>query len=781
MKHATALHRATAFALALLCALQLLALWRAPAAWAPASIKVRLAPGEALVLGGAELAAPRAADAHLWLRRDGSGNWMAAAAEGASALRLLRDGGERRSGSTLLDRGRTFSLGGVRFSVMGVEDGALHFEAQGSHWRYDGATLYRDGDALPACPGSHWAGRVAGLWNRVAPQALGLPRAVSLGGNLHCDNRLGIAHADAGSATIGRTNDGYLLSAGVRDMLPVMMDEDPVPLAQQEVAIAGIDALALGATTFALQVSGGELVLEPSGRVSLSSAAEANLPAAVSWQWRKLPPWQADYPVTPLLVLALAIAFARGRGAWPFRDGALSGMHACIAVSCVLAIAGAASLALQRSGTPPAAGTSMLLGGAALWSWLLLPGRLSLSSASALLLLGFGLLVQMELGLGAPDTSWLRYFHKTAALAALGLGLGALVYLRHAVPVRLAPMPSQVRVEWGLALLAATALGALALQVVLGDETGVFGLQPVEFAKLALVALTAHCMAVGTGWREAGALRWLHAGLPVLVFSALLGIALVQVDDFSPLVLLLVWSGSMALAFALACRSLALGALVLLCAAAACALLAWLRTQAPGSDWSFYGDRFHVWIEPLRHPHTGQQVLQGARAIAEGAWLGADRLLGLASLGDASGMALDIPAVQDDFAPSFLLYRHGLAGALALWLLQSAFLAGLLASAVRSFAASHGVRDFRQAWRFRFRCFALCGGAGFVLGHLILSWGTNLAILPVMGQPMSFLSAGGSHLLFFICPLLVLGAISSQPFEEIEPCRSTSNTRSWAT
>jgi cell division protein FtsW len=36
-----------------------------------------------------------------------------------------------------------------------------------------------------------------------------------------------------------------------------------------------------------------------------------------------------------------------------------------------------------------------------------------------------------------------------------------------------------------------------------------------------------------------------------------------------------------------------------------------------------------------------------------------------------------------------------------------------------------------------------------------------------MGQPMSFLSAGGSHLLFFICPLLVFGVASANTFEEI--------------
>ncbi|UUZ54768.1 hypothetical protein LP419_01620 [Massilia sp. H-1] len=89
-------------------------------------------------------------------------------------------------------------------------------------------------------------------------------------------------------------------------------------------------------------------------------------------------------------------------------------------------------------------------------------------------------------------------------------------------------------------------------------------------------------------------------------------------------------------------------------------------------------------------------------------------------------------------------------------------------------------RDFRQAWLWRFRCFVLCGGAAFVLGHLLLSWGTNLAIFPIMGQPMSFLSAGGSHLLFFICPLLAFHAVCAQSLEEKSSCRSMSNTKSWA-
>ena len=90
--------------------------------------------------------------------------------------------------------------------------------------------------------------------------------------------------------------------------------------------------------------------------------------------------------------------------------------------------------------------------------------------------------------------------------------------------------------------------------------------------------------------------------------------------------------------------------------------------------------------------------------------------------------------------------------------------------------AQAGARDFRRAWLARFRCFLLCGGAAFVAGHFLLSWGTNLAIFPVMGQPMSFLSAGGSHLLFFICPLLAV-CVASHSTEENESCPSTYSTK----
>jgi cell division protein FtsW len=811
--------------LALLCALQVLALWRAPAVWSPASISVGLKPGESITLGQQELAAPQADRHHLGLRRDASGHWFVRNVSAARQLVLQQDGIDRRTGSVGLRSGQRFQLGATQFTVDAADaadaanPGALSLSSSGGgggsggtqHWRYDGASLLRDGSAQPACPGASGASRLAGLWNRLAPPALTLARPLTFGGNLYCDNRLGLEHVEAASATLARARTGagtdLLLSAGGGggEHAPLLLSAGAgqFDLAQKEQALDGVTALIAGHTRFVLRIDGkgNTLELRPASHVALFPDARAALPPQVQWQWRQRqawtlpggPAWWAALALCCALAVCSALAWQRGR--WPFVRGVGVGVRGASAGAALLAIAGVAFLMLGRAGTPPGIGVSILLGCAALWCWLLLPGRLTLVTAAGILLLAIGMLAQLELGLGAMESSWLRHYQKTTALLAIGLGIGAWLRLRLKAPAKAhakahthahpgAALTPQARVESMLAWLACAALAALLLQVALGDETGVFDLQPVEFAKLALTALSAHCLAVGLGWDAAmpghsgPLLRSFRLAAPALLFIALLGLALVQVDDYSPLILLTVWSMAMGFAWSIAARRHAVTGAIVGLACLAVAAIAWLRNAGAGevAQWSFYAVRFLVWLDPASHPHTGQQLLLGARAIFEGGWWGSDGLLGMSTLGQPLGVALHIPQVQDDFAPSFFINRHGLVGALGLWLLQALFLVGLVRTAARSYAASAAARDFRQAWIGRLRCFALCGGAAFVLGHLLLSWGTNLAIFPIMGQPMSFLSAGGSHLLFFICPLLTFSAISAQSPEEILSCRSMSNT-----
>jgi cell division protein FtsW len=781
--------------LALLCLLQLVCLWRAPAVFSPATISVTLAPGQAITLGRTELAAPQAALQHLALRRDAQGQWWVRNASAGKQLVLQRDGRDRRMGASAVRAGQWFQIGGARFDVAVASEDEISFTGAGHAWRFDGATLFRDGGAQTACPGASLSASAVALWNRAVPRAASAARALAFGGNLNCGNRLAVAYLPGGSAVAVRGTSAILLSnaSGGEAQAPLLLSsaEGVIDLAQREERLDGVTSLVAGRTRFAATLKGARLRLQPSSHVALAAEERVSLPAGVAWEWRQRSFWSvpggAPWSVMGLLCagLALAAALAWQGGRWPFVRAAGGDVRAAACGSALLVIAGVGALLLQRSGAELGVGVSMLLAWAALFTFLLVPGRPALATCAGMLLLGAGLLMQLELGLGAMESSWLRHFQKSAALLAIGLGIGSHLRLRMQTRTAIAP---QAWHESTLALLAVMALCALAAQVAFGDETGVFDLQPVEFAKLALTALSAHCLAIALGWHRAMpqqerlALRWLRLSAPALLFAALLGLALLQVDDFSPLILLLVWAMAMALAWSLAARRKDVTVMLAGLACAAIGAIAWLRVggAAELAQWGFYADRFAVWLDPAQHPHTGQQLLLGARAVADGAWWGADNWLGVGALGQPAGSALHIPAVQDDFAPSFFINRHGLAGALALWALQALFLAGLFQTAARALAASEQARDFRHAWQARFRCFVLCGGAAFVLGHLLLSWGTNLAIFPIMGQPMSFLSAGGSHLLFFICPLLTFNAISAQSFEEKQSCRSMSNTKFWA-
>ncbi|MBP1204599.1 cell division protein FtsW [Duganella sp. 1411] len=772
---------ATLAVIGALFGLQALALLRAPAGWLPATITIALAPGETITLGQRELAAPQTDRAHLSLRRDARDGWMLRNISPSKQVVLLRDGAEQRMGSEALRAGQSFQIDGALFNVTSSDAGAIVFNRDGHTWRYDGAVLYRDGLAQSNCPDARLSGRALSLWNRAMPTMLTIARPLSFGGNLYCGNRLGLAQTTPGAAQLARVNGRLELSAGNPDgdRASVLVHAEGVQmdLRRQEASLRGVGAMIVGHTRFQLAPAGDRLTLTPSRHVNLFNVPDLKLPAAVNWQWQQRSLWNSGHAnalwgaiaVCLACVAVSAAGAVASHGIWLRR--AASG--AKLLGAATLLIAGVSALISQRAGMPPSAALSMLLGACALLLWLTFPGRLALLTAAGVVLLAVGLLAQLELGLGAPQTSWLRYYQKSAAMLAIGAGLGGLLRVWAWHQARRAAHLQQRAIEWTLATFAAVALAALAAQVLWGDETGVFDLQPVELAKLALTTLTAHCLALRFGWHsetrhpaDHGA-RWLRLIAPALLFIALLGLSLVQVDDFSPLILLLVWSTAMALAYAVAARHRLLTAALVAVTLSAVGAVVYLRLA--GTDdlirWGFYADRFLVWLNPAEHPHTGQQLLLGARAIGEGGWLGADHWLGLRALGQPAGGVVQIPAVQDDFAATFFINRHGLAGALLLWGVQAAFLTGIVLTALRAHQAGASARNFRQAWSGRFHYFALCGGGAFVLGHFLLSWGTNLAIFPIMGQPMSFLSAGGSHLLFFLCPLLAFSAISAQSLE----------------
>ncbi|RZA34025.1 MAG: hypothetical protein EOP92_17800 [Lysobacteraceae bacterium] len=721
---------AAALALACVCALQLLATLLAPPRYLPQEVTVRLAPGQSITLGRTELGAPRAAQQQFTLRRDGAGRWWLRNASPAQAAVLARGDLRQQTGSIVLAPGQRLQAGAARFEVAGADTGRVLLREGRHTWTYDGALLLRDGEPQAACPGAGVAARLAGYWNRIAPSPLALRRPLSFGGHLYCGNRLAVPGLDTGMLALARDASGAL-ALNVRGSQPVLLQDGGrwEDAARRAHPLDGVDSLTVGRTRFALPAgatAGADtLRLRPASQVALYAEPKADLPPGVQWRWTERSLWRITAPSGGAWSAALAVMLLAGaaglRTSAPVRAPAAL---AKLALSCAIPACAVLLLVMQRSGAAPGAGWPLLLAWAALWHALLSPRRVPVLGAVALLLLGAGLLVQLELGLGAQDTAWLRHVENSCVLLAAGLPLGLLLFggvARGAL--------SRGVAEWLLVALALAALAGLLLQVAFGDETGVFEMQPVEFAKLALAALSAHCLALATGGSEGSGRRGWRDWLRMLAPAS-------SAQHRPP------------------------------------------ARAAPAMSGGFYAERFQVWADPSAHPHTGQQMLFGARAVAAGGWLGADGLLGLASLGAGAGDALRIPAVQDDFAPSFLVNRHGLLGGLLLWALQAALLASLLHAAASAWRGAAGAGDFRRAWLGRFQCFVLAGGAAFLGGHFLLSWGTNLALFPVMGQPMSFLSSGGSHLLFFICPLLAFGMASVQSFEENPSCRSTCNTRS---
>lgn len=753
--------RWAALALGLVCALQLAALLLTPQRYLPSDIALRLAPGESATLGRAELAAPRAAARQFAVRRDAAGRWWLRNIHPAQPAVLLRGDEREVTGSMALAAGQRMRLGAASFDVRAASAGRVLLRGEGYDWEYDGALLRRDGAVQPACPDSGGASVLA-AWSRITPSFLAPRRAVNVGGHLYCGNRLAAAGLDTGSVSLLRAPDGRI-HLQVRGAQPAPLWDGArwIDAAQHEHALDGVSALAVGRTRFALASEGDALRLRPAAQVQLFAQPRTELPPALAWTWAERPLWGVGQPSLPAWLGALAAGLLAGLAGLRLGGAAIDARSALarIAGGALIVAAAVLLLVMQRSGAAPGVGWSLLLAWAALYHALLFARNAGILGAVAVLLLGAGLLVQLELGLGARDSAWLRQVETSCVLLGAGLPAGLLL-LQGVARAEL----SRGAAEALMVTLALAALAGLLLQVAFGNETGVFDIQPVEFAKLALAALSAHCLALASGGRGAGSVRtWLRAIAPSLLFVLLLAVALVQVDDYSPLVLLLVWALASALAWCLASgRSRAAAALGLGC----CAMLAGaVALQALGPSLGaagFYTERFQVWNDPGAHPHTGQQMLLGARAVREGGWLGADGMLGLATLGQSAGEALRIPAVQDDFAPSFLVNRHGLLGALLLWSLQALLLGALLHAAAASWRAGAGAGDFRRAWLARFQCFFLAGGAAFLAGHFLLSWGTNLALFPIMGQPMSFLSAGGSHLLFFICPLLAFGVASAQ-------------------
>lgn len=741
---------------------------RAPDWLEPRLLTVALEPGQSAVLGGEALWAPQADSGHIALRREANGAWRLTNI--SLNKRVLRrsamEGDHLPIREWPLADGASFAVGAQAFVVSSAERNRLILQSGDLRWEYDGVRLRRDGQLLPECL-QGWRTRLrAWLGELGLPLGL-LQRPLRLGGGVYCADRLGLAGVPLDTVVIEPTPTGFALcpgGAGRWDGFPVTVaagTPDAESLWQRSVSLAAGDRLIVGRTQY--RVTRTEPALElavvaraqrwlagsPPPVVSPMVAVEWSAPA---W-WRPPDPrsldWRFGIVLAPLALGLMGSGWRRG-GRPDAGDRWRIGLALTLAAAC---------FAMHWKALTVPVLWPYLIAWPALWVWLKAvrsPWSVGLLAVLTLLL-GGGLVALLQLGVGAGDAGWQRYGGSGAALAG-AFGWLAWAGWKGRRWLRPFDWPANRLMYYGLPPLIAGSLALLAAQVVSGDEGGWRGLQPFELAKLMLVVAAAYPLALRArsplhGWSFDRSAPWLLYLGPLGLLVAVCGFALMFLRDFSPLVLLVFWSLMLVWAYLRAhpfpvWRRAGQSAVIALAVLLAAGLVG-LRERPEALPPSFKADRIRVWAAPEHYPHAGYQLRRALEAIRAGGWAGT------VWSEPANGRVMTVPVVANDFTPAFFLNRYGGLAGLVLVGIQAVFIGLLIMIANRALARSEP-DDSGPAMAAGFSYFTLYGGAALLGAHFLVSWGTNLGFLPVMGQPMSLLSAAGSHLVLFVLPIVAL-------------------------
>ena len=294
------------------------------------------------------------------------------------------------------------------------------------------------------------------------------------------------------------------------------------------------------------------------------------------------------------------------------------------------------------------------------------------------------------------------------------------------------------------------AVGVLLAQLPFGEAgialPGLGSVQPIELARTLLVVYLAFWTSRALDEKRARlrgpeglTARWAYMvhTLPILV---VLGLCYL-LHDISPI---LVFGVFLAVFYALSLmrpslRVLPLRALPdhvavdLLAVGAVLGLAGWLLLGDPNGT---VARRIAVWWDPWNQTAEAYQAMTALWATASGGlwgtgWTGANGVLP--------------PAVRDDFILALLAARGGAA---AVTLVAATFAVVLLSGAASIGATrSDDAASERRA--------LLAGGMLWMLViQAAIVLGSATGGLPVMGQPLPFIAAAGSHLLFFCLPAL---------------------------
>lgn len=758
------------------------------------------------------------------LRRGADGGWSLSPPPGGVAAALAEPRRRRLDALPLVEglrlkagegELRVVAADGERLAVETV-DGARRLAATAA-----GEAAMTPPPALPTCRVDRladgapvWQLRLD-EWRRLLQAGQAEPM-LTWGGAVDCPGRWALPALPPGTLGLSRIDGRWALTPLVPDADMLMMREpgggDFVPAftgraIRLPLETATVDEpllLAFGRLLVAAAADGDRLILTPrAGRVRLDWQPFAADPRvvitdrAVAWLGAPGSDLLTDAAAWRRVALFAAIGAALTGGA----TGAAFGWRAGVGVGGAAGIAAAAVAVVLKPAHPPVEVWGVLAGAGWLWASAVLAASGRLRGAvgplwlfCALLAAG-GCLLHLQMAAGGAEEARLAAAVgqlQGALIVALGAGVAGAV---PAAATRnwLARRMGAEGPPWGWLWAAAAVCLLAAAHAVWGRETGLAGVQPAEIFKSAWLALAAAAAAwflrlarlgaMGTRWGRTLALLSLWLGLPA---AALAG-ALWVVDDHSPLAVLALSTAVVLVLLTLRCVALyrradrrvsrwallppALLSLLLLAAAAGVAYKSFdpagsgpddaSATGVSLSGSSVMGNRFDVWERPELYPNSGEQVrraqdaLQGLPLLPEPA-----RPPQVRCEADPPAAALGrncreqtVPAVENDFVMTFWLAHTGRAGAAALLAAQWGALLALAALARRAGRTAGAVGDFLYL--------ALSGFAAALACQWAAGWGNPTGILPVMGQPATFLAAGNSHAAFFALPCVVLAVLAA--------------------
>jgi len=251
--------------------------------------------------------------------------------------------------------------------------------------------------------------------------------------------------------------------------------------------------------------------------------------------------------------------------------------------------------------------------------------------------------------------------------------------------------------------------------------------QPSELVKLTLVLFIADLLA-----RPTRSMADSRSTMRPVIFVSLLVVGLLMLEPHlgASLILLTIASSMLFLAGAPISRMLSLGSVVGVFGAIGIYASPWRR------------DRLLAFLHPMADPNgTGYQLLQSLHAITAGGFSGV-------GLGESRAKWGFLPYAHTDFIFAILAEELGLLGAMFVIVMFTVI----------------GVAGFMAALRApdRFGMLLAVGITTWVVSQVVLNVGSVMAVLPVTGVTLPFMSFGGSSVVMTMAAMGLLLNIARQ-------------------